>query len=91
MRVWIDVESSESRGGKLELGRIFTGRSCGSPRRGWQERALLVRRKGDLGRPPIAERLRRDTTMPLAWLAHWLQVGTKAPGASATSEGAALC
>jgi putative transposase len=46
-------------------------------RRGWQESELAVRRKGDPGKVAIAERLRRETTMTLAWIAHRLQMGTK--------------
>ena len=45
--------------------------------RGWQERELAVRRKGDPVKVAIAERLRRETTMTLAWTAHRLQMGTK--------------
>jgi putative transposase len=46
-------------------------------RRGWAERELSLRRKGDPGKVAIAERLRRETTMTLAWIAHRLQMGTK--------------
>jgi len=46
-------------------------------RRGWQGRELVIRRKGDPGKVAIAERLRRETTMTLAWIAQRLQMGTK--------------
>jgi hypothetical protein len=46
-------------------------------RRGWPEHELTVRRKGDPGKVAIADRLRRETTMTLEWIAHRLQMGTK--------------
>ncbi len=46
-------------------------------RRGWQEGELAGRRKGDPAKVAIAERLRRETTMTLAWIATRLRMGTK--------------
>jgi REP-associated tyrosine transposase len=46
-------------------------------RRGWAERELARRRKGDPGKVALADRLRRETTMTLAWIAQRLQMGTK--------------
>ena len=45
-------------------------------KRKWDERALAARRKGDAGKLAIALRLRRETTMTLAWIATRLQMGT---------------
>jgi hypothetical protein len=46
-------------------------------RRKWDEAALATRRKGDAGKVEIAQRLQRETTMTLAWIAARLQMGTK--------------
>ena len=46
-------------------------------RRKWDDRALAARRKGDLEKVAIAQRLRQETTMTLAWIAARLQMGTK--------------
>jgi hypothetical protein len=43
---------------------------------GWQEEALSQRPKGDAGKVRIARRLRRETTMTLAWIAQRLAMGT---------------
>ena len=45
-------------------------------KRKWNEHALAVRRKGDASKLAIALRLRRETTMTLAWIATRLQMGT---------------
>ena len=45
-------------------------------RPGWQETDLDRRRKGDPGKVRIARRLRAETTMTLAWIAHRLRMGT---------------
>jgi hypothetical protein len=42
---------------------------------GWTEAELGRRRKGDAGKVRIARRLRRETTMTLAWIAARLQMG----------------
>jgi hypothetical protein len=46
-------------------------------RRGWEEEALAARRKGDAEKVSVAKRLRRETTVTLAWIAERLQMGTK--------------
>jgi REP element-mobilizing transposase RayT len=46
-------------------------------RRGWAEETLAERRKGDPAKVNIAQRLRRETTVKLAWIAARLQMGTK--------------
>jgi hypothetical protein len=38
---------------------------------------LKQRRKGDAAKVKIARRLRRETTMTLAWIAQRLHMGTK--------------
>ncbi len=43
---------------------------------GWPEHALSERAKGDAGKVRIARRLRRETTMTLAWIAQRLAMGT---------------
>jgi len=46
-------------------------------RRHWKEETLAARRKGDSEKVKIAQRLRRETTVTLAWIAERLQMGTK--------------
>jgi putative transposase len=46
-------------------------------RRRWGEEKLASQRKGDAGKVAIAQRLRRETTVTLAWIAERLQMGTK--------------
>jgi hypothetical protein len=46
-------------------------------RLGWGERELSSRPKGDPAKLEVAVRLRRETTMTLAWIAEQLQMGTK--------------
>jgi hypothetical protein len=46
-------------------------------RRKWDEKSLVARRKGDAGKVAIAQRLRRETTVTLAWIANRLQMGTQ--------------
>jgi REP element-mobilizing transposase RayT len=43
--------------------------------RGWDERELEARRKGDSDKVQIALRLRRDTAMTFAWIARRLRMG----------------
>ena len=60
-------ESGEAKAKRLvqeELARL-----------GWQEADLAARRKGDPGKVRIARRLRRETTMTLAWIARRLHLG----------------
>ena len=45
-------------------------------KRKWSGHDLAARRKGDAEKLVIAERLRRETTMPLAWIAARLQMRT---------------
>jgi Transposase IS200 like len=46
-------------------------------KRKWDEQVLAGRRKGDPVKVAMAQRLRRETTVPLAWIADWLQRGAK--------------
>jgi putative transposase len=43
---------------------------------GWTSQDLLTRRKGDAAKVRIAGRLRRETTMTLAWIAEQLHMGS---------------
>jgi hypothetical protein len=46
-------------------------------RLGWRERDLEAQRKGAPEKVAIGSRLRKETTMTLAWIAQRLQMGTK--------------
>ena len=46
--------------------------------RKWDEKTLSARRKGDAVKVAIAQRLRRETTVTMAWIAARLQMGTRA-------------
>jgi hypothetical protein len=46
-------------------------------RLGWKEDHLKVRRKGDPQKVKLARELRAKTTMPLAWIARRLHMGTR--------------
>ncbi len=46
-------------------------------RHGWSDKTLLEREKGDAKKVIMAQRLRRETTMTLEWIAKRLQTGTK--------------
>ena len=46
-------------------------------KRRWKQEQLEQRRKGDVEKVKIAERLRGETTMTLAWIAKRLAMGTK--------------
>lgn len=46
-------------------------------RRGWTAATLATLRKGDPEKLAIAQRLRHETTMTLAWITERLQMGTK--------------
>jgi hypothetical protein len=43
---------------------------------GWKETELARRRKGDEEKVRVAQRLRRETTMTLAWTAQRLEMGS---------------
>ena len=49
----------------------------GLQRLGWDEKQLSIRRKGDPQKVKLARELRARTTMPLAWLASRLGMGTR--------------
>jgi hypothetical protein len=49
-----------------ELGRL-----------GWTESQLRERRKSDAAKLALAARLRRETTLTVAWIAHRLHLGTR--------------
>ena len=46
-------------------------------KRGWKLEELAARRKGEAEKVAMARRLRRETTMTLAWIAARLRMGTK--------------
>ena len=46
-------------------------------KRKWNDQTLAARRKGDAGKVAVAERLRRETTVTLAWIAERLRMGTR--------------
>ena len=46
-------------------------------RRGWEEKELGERRKGDKMKVRLAGRLRAETTVPLKWIAQRLSMGTR--------------
>ena len=46
-------------------------------RRRWEEGELARRRKGDTKKVALAQRLREETTMTLAWIAEQLQMGSQ--------------
>jgi len=46
-------------------------------RLGWTEQTLVERRKGDPKKVAMAQRLRRETTMTLGWIAERLKMGTR--------------
>ena len=61
-------ESAEVKAGRIiaeELRRL-----------GWQESELAERRKTDPGKLALAARLRRETTLPLKWIAARVRLGT---------------
>jgi hypothetical protein len=45
--------------------------------RKWDEKTLAARRKGDAVKVAIAQRLRRETTVTLEWIAKRLRMGAK--------------
>ncbi len=61
-------ESAEEKAERIVQGELRT--------MGWPEEALNQRAKGDTGKVRIARRLRRETTMTLAWIAQRLAMGT---------------
>ena len=54
-----------------------TDREGRTQEEGWTDKTLTARAKGDKEKVRMAERLRRETTMTLAWVAEWLRMGTK--------------
>ena len=44
---------------------------------GWKEKDLADRRKNDPGKLALAARRRRETTLPIQWIASRLQIGTQ--------------
>ncbi len=45
-------------------------------RLGWNESDLATRRKSDPGKLAMAARLRKETTLPLKWIAARVRLGT---------------
>jgi hypothetical protein len=50
--------------------------AAGLKEAGWQEADLALRRKGDPVKLALARRLRRETTLPLKWICHRLEMGS---------------
>ena len=46
-------------------------------KRKWEAKTLAARPKGEVGKVAVAQRLRRETTMTLAWIAERLEMGAK--------------
>ena len=44
---------------------------------GWREQDLRTRRKGDPAKVKLASAVRAQTTMPLAWIAERLAMGSR--------------
>jgi hypothetical protein len=44
---------------------------------GWTDKDLAVRRKGDPKKVRLAGKLRAETTVPLAWIAQRLAMGSR--------------
>jgi hypothetical protein len=53
---------------------------------GWTEAELVKRPKGDRAKLKLAVQLRRETTMPLKWIAGRLRMGTGASLSNLLSE-----
>jgi len=68
---YAELAVQESAAAKAE--RIVKGELT---KRKWDEKTLAARRKGD-ARKVVAQRLRRETTVTLAWIADRLQMGTQ--------------
>ena len=49
----------------------------GLKRLGWREADLKARRKGEPRKVDLARKLRSQTTLPLAWIAERLSMGTR--------------
>ena len=62
------LESAEEKAESIVQGALW--------KMGWPEEALSQRPKGDAGKLRIARRLRRETTLTLAWIAQRLAMGT---------------
>jgi len=44
---------------------------------GWDQAELRSQRKGEPKKIKLARELRSKTTMPLAWIAEWLSMGSR--------------
>jgi hypothetical protein len=62
-------ESAEAQAERI-VEEELTGRK-------WDASVVAERREGDPGKIAIARRLREETTMTMAWIAHRLNMGTK--------------
>jgi hypothetical protein len=62
-------ESAEARAEKIIGGEL--------KRKGWTEEDLRERRKGDVFKVRLAQRLRVETTVTLKWIAERLRMGTR--------------
>jgi putative transposase len=62
-------EAVEVRAERLVTGKLKT--------MGWTEKDLTARRKGDSAKVKLAAAVRAETTMPLAWIAKRLAIGSR--------------
>ena len=62
---------------EAELARAERLVAEGLQRMGWRETDLQGRRKGEPGKVQLARELRSKTTMPLAWIAERLNMGSR--------------
>lgn len=63
------VETAEAKAEQIIAGEL--------KRRKWKEDELKIRRKGDPAKVAIATRLRKETTLTVAWIAERLGLGTR--------------
>jgi len=66
--------ATDTRGQDVNQGRIF---SRSGIRKGWTEKDLQERRKGDEFKVRLAAQLRAETTVTLRWIAARLCIGTR--------------
>jgi hypothetical protein len=59
---------------EIQAERLVTGRLKAM---GWTEKDLAARRKGDPAKVKLAADVRAGTTMPLAWIAERLAMGSR--------------
>src|ERR1017187_7994339 len=80
MLEWMDGQLGENHSGELhrETAEQRANRIIAEElsRRGWEESDLATRRRSDPGKLAITARLRKETTLPIKWIAARVQTGT---------------